>query len=242
MVVRRPAGQPGAAAGRRAAAGGAGRGPRRRPAGRGGGPAAGARQVHPGLCGSPWCARRPSSAPASTPSPPGTSRRRGCSRSGAARPAWQFCHVEDLARAVVAVVEQGLGPVVTVAAEGTLTQERVEQVTGMRRVHLSEGLALGTAQRLHRVGVLPAPAVRPGLRAHPWAVPAATLRAAGWAAGVRQRDLPGGAAGRGPRARTRWRRGGSTARTRPSGAASAAVALVGTAAIMRRRRRKGGGA
>ena len=160
---------------------------------------------------------------------------------GSCTPAWQFCHVEDLARAVVAVVEQGLGPVATVAAEGTMTQERVEQVSGMRRVHLSEGLALGTAQRLHRVGVLPAPASELAYALHPWAVPAAALRAAGWAAAYDNETCLGvlldGVRGHHAVGARRVDR-----KDAALGAASAAVALVGTAAIMRRRRRKGGGA
>jgi len=40
-------------------------------------------------------------------------------------PAWQFCHVDDLATGLVTAVELGLGPVVTVASEGWLTQVEV---------------------------------------------------------------------------------------------------------------------
>ena len=157
------------------------------------------------------------------------------------RPAWQFCHVEDLARALAVVVEQGLGPVVTVASEGTLTQEEVERVSGMRRVELSDAVALGTAERLHRVGVLPTPATDLAFAIYPWAVSSATLVAAGWRP---QHDNESCLAElvhsiRGHHAVAARRIDRKDAAL---GAASAAVALVGTAAIMRRRRRKGGGA
>jgi len=59
-----------------------------------------------------------------------------------ANPAWQFCHVDDLASGVRVVCEQDLGPVVTVGAPGWLSQEQVESLTGMRRVQLSEATAL----------------------------------------------------------------------------------------------------
>jgi nucleoside-diphosphate-sugar epimerase len=155
-------------------------------------------------------------------------------------PAWQFCHVDDLATALVATVELDLGPVVTVGSTGWLTQPEVEAVTGMLRVELSESMALGIGQRLHRVGILPFPASDLAFAVYPWAISSATLAEAGWhpaydnmtclvalvdsitghhAVGARRLDRKDAALG----------------------AASAAVALVGTAAIMRRRRRKGAG-
>ena len=156
-------------------------------------------------------------------------------------PAWQFCHVEDLATALVTTVEHGLGPVVTVASEGWMTQSEVEVVSGMRRVELSESAALGTAQRLHRVGILPSPATDLAYAVYPWVVSSATLVAAGWqpaydnvtCLGVLIDSIRGHHA---VAARRVDRKDAAL------GAASAAVALVGTAAIMRRHRRKGGGA
>ena len=101
----------------------------------------------------------------------------------------------------------------TVGSEGWLAQEDVERLSGMRRVELPASLAFGTAERLHRVGVLPAPASDLAFVVHPWAV--SSSRAAGGRLGadVRQRDLPGRAARGGPRAPCRGRRGGWTART-----------------------------
>ncbi len=153
-------------------------------------------------------------------------------------PAWQFCHVEDLAQAVRVLVELDLGPVVTVGSAGALTQEQVERLSGMRRVQLSESTALGTAQRLHRFGVLPAPASELALALYPWVVDSARLRAAGWAAaydnetclGVLLDSIKGRRAVAGRRVERK---------DAALGAASAAVALVGTAAVLRRARRGG---
>lgn len=156
-------------------------------------------------------------------------------------PAWQFCHVDDLASAVVRVVHHGLGPVVTVGSEGWLSQAAVEQLSGMRRVELSESAAQGAAQRLHRIGVLPAPASDLAFVTHPWVVDSATLRADGWRPAYDNETCLGvlldGIKGHHAVAARRLDR-----KEAALGAASAAVALVGTAAIMRRRRRKGGGA
>ena len=155
-------------------------------------------------------------------------------------PAWQFCHVDDLGSAVAVVVAHQLGPAVTVGCEGHLTQQEVERLTGMRRVELSLAVAQGTADRLHRVGVLPTPASDLAFVVYPWAVSSGTLRAHGWepaydnatCLGVLLETIRGSYA---VAARRLDRKDAAL------GAASAAVAMVGTAAIMRRRRRKGGG-
>lgn len=156
-------------------------------------------------------------------------------------PAWQFCHVDDLGSAVAVVVAHQLGPAVTVGCEGYLTQQEVERLTGMRRVELSLAVAQGTADRLHRVGVLPTPASDLAFVVYPWAVSSGTLRAHGWepaydnatCLGVLLETIRGSYA---VAARRLDRKDAAL------GAASAAVAMVGTAAIVRRRRRKGGGA
>jgi len=155
-------------------------------------------------------------------------------------PAWQFCHVEDLANALVTTVELGLGPVVTVGSQGWMTQAEVESASGMLRVELSESMALGIGQRLHRVGILPFPASDLAYAVYPWAISSATLGEAGWqpaydnvtCLGVLIESIRGH---HGMAARRLDRKDAAL------GAASAAVALVGTAAIMRRRRRKGVG-
>jgi nucleoside-diphosphate-sugar epimerase len=155
-------------------------------------------------------------------------------------PAWQFCHVEDLATGLVATVELGLGPVVTVASEGWMTQREVETVSGMRRVVLSKSVAFGIGQRLHRVGILPFPATDLCYAVYPWAVSSATLGAAGWQPAYDNVTCLGvlldGIRGHHAVAARRLDRKEAT-----FGAASAAVALVGTAAILRQHR-KGVGA
>ena len=155
-----------------------------------------------------------------------------------AEPAWQFCHVDDLGSAVALVIAQGVEGAVSVGAEGHLTQRDLERLTGMRAVELSLGAAMGTADRLHRVGVLPAPASDLAFVAFPWAVSARTLVGRGWVP-VHDNETCLGVlleAIRGSHAVAARRLDRKDAAL---GAASAAVALVGTAAIMRRRRRKG---
>ena len=110
----------------------------------------------------------------------------------------------------------------------------------MRRIELPAALAFGTAERLHRVGVLPAPASDLEYVVHPWAVSSARLRAAGWRAaydnetclGVLLEQVRGHHA---VAARRVDRKDAAL------GAAGAAVALVGTAALVRRRRKRGSG-
>ncbi|MBK7722764.1 MAG: NAD-dependent epimerase/dehydratase family protein [Austwickia sp.] len=151
-------------------------------------------------------------------------------------PLWQFIHVDDLATAVATAIEGDLGPVVNVAAPGWLTQEEIETITGMRRIEVSRSIAVGTAQRLHQLGLLRSPAADLDFVAHPWVVDAEPLRAAGWAPAHDNEDclrilLEGVHA---------FSIGLPTVRKDAAlGAASAAVAMVATAAIMRRRRRKG---
>jgi nucleoside-diphosphate-sugar epimerase len=152
--------------------------------------------------------------------------------------AWQFCHVDDLGSAVAVVVARGIEGAVAVGSPGHLTQADLERLTGMRSVELSMGAAMGTADRLHRVGVLPAPASDLAFVAFPWAVSSHTLLGHGWVP-VHDNETCLGVlldAIRGSHAVAARRLDRKDAAL---GAASAAVALVGTAAIMRRRRRKG---
>jgi nucleoside-diphosphate-sugar epimerase len=152
-------------------------------------------------------------------------------------PAWQFCHVEDLATALVTTVERSLGPVVTVGSHGWMSQAEVETVSGMHEVELSETMALGIGHRLHRVGLLPFPPSDLAYVMYPWAVSSSTLTAAGWQPTYDNATcllaLIDSIRGHHAMAARRLDR-----KDAALGAASAAVALVGTAAIMRRRRRK----
>lgn len=156
-------------------------------------------------------------------------------REGPSR--WQFCHLEDLADAVVTTVIAELDGALTVGCEGSLAQADIERLSGMRRVELPSALAFGTAQRLHRVGVLPAPASDLAFVVHPWVVSAARLVAAGWSPRYDNETCLGGLVEqvRGHHAVASRRLDRKDAAL---GAAGAAVALVGTAAMVRRRRRK----
>lgn len=157
---------------------------------------------------------------------------------------WQFCHVDDLAAAVVTTVTARLEGALTVASEGVLTEQSVERISGMRRMDLPAGVAFGTAERLHRLGVLPMPASDLAYVVYPWVVPVTRLRAAGWTPvhdnetclGVLLAEVAGRRAVAGRRV---------DRRDAALGAAGAAVALVGTAAVwrqarVRQTRRRGG--
>jgi len=156
---------------------------------------------------------------------------------------WQFCHLQDLAGAVVQVLASGLPGAVTVGSSGAMSQAAVEAVSGMRRIELPAGLAVATAERLHRVGVLPMPPGDLSYVVYPWVVSSAALRAVGWSPlhdnetclGVLLEEV----AGKRALAARRVER-----RDAALGAAGAAVAVMGTAAVWRqaqtRHRRRSG--
>jgi nucleoside-diphosphate-sugar epimerase len=152
------------------------------------------------------------------------------------RPRWQFCHVDDLVSALeLAALGQVTG-VVSVGCDGWLEQEDVELVSGMRRIELPAALAFGTAERLHRLGVIPAPAGDLQYVVHPWVVSSRRLREAGWlpaydnptVLGLLLEQVSGNHA-------LAARRVGKRDATIGAGAA---VAVVGTAALVRIARRK----
>ncbi len=156
------------------------------------------------------------------------------------RSTWQFCHVEDLAEAVAVAVAADLRGDLTVGAPGALDQDRIEHLSGMRHVELAQAMAFSTAERLHRVGVLPAPAGDLAYVVRPWTVSAQRLLEAGWAPAYDNETCLGVLLEqvRGHHAVASRRLDRKDA---AFGAAGAAVALVGTAAIVRRRRRRDGG-
>lgn len=164
-------------------------------------------------------------------------------RIRAAATRWQFCHVADLAAAVelAALAPAGAldGPA-NVSCAGWLDHDELERVSDRRSLELPERVAVGTAERLHRLGLTPAPPSELAYLVHPWVVDSARLRAAGWtpaytnAQAVADHLRDRGERGRGVRLDAR----GATAAT---AAAGAAVALVGTAALVRRARRRRSG-
>jgi nucleoside-diphosphate-sugar epimerase len=155
------------------------------------------------------------------------------------RPCWQFCAVEDLAAALEYAALGLVEGEVTVGCDGWLEQEEVEQITGIRRMELPATLALGTAARLHRLGLTPAPAADLAYTMYPWVVSGSRLHEAGWrptrtneevlAELLTQVEGNHAVAGR--------RLSGKDAAT-SLGAAGATVALVGTAALVRRARKR----
>ncbi len=154
------------------------------------------------------------------------------------RPRWQFCHVDDLVSALEYAALGLVEGVVTVGCDGWLEQERVEEISGIRRLELPGALAFGTAERLHRLGLTPAPASELQFVTHPWVVPSTRLRAAGWQPRYTNEEVLALLIEqtRGRHAVVSRRLGRKDAAT--LGAAGATVALVGTAALVRRARRK----
>jgi nucleoside-diphosphate-sugar epimerase len=155
-------------------------------------------------------------------------------------PRWQFCHVEDLVSALEMAALGQVSGVVSVGSDGWLEMEQVEELSGLRRFELPAGLTFGTAQRLHRLGITPAPATDLHYVVYPWVVDCASLRAAGWkpvwtneAAFQQLLEL-----GEGRHAVVGRRLSGKEATITAATAASATVAVIGTAAIVRRARRK----
>jgi len=153
-------------------------------------------------------------------------------------PGWQFCHIEDLAAALELVVVEDLDGPLAVGCDGWLGSDEVQEITGKRRFELPAAVTFGMAQRLHRLGMTPAPATDLHYVAYPWVVDCARLRAAGWKPAYDNasalRVLLEETAGR--RAVVGRRVGGREATM--ATAAGATVAAIGAAAAIRRARRR----
>jgi nucleoside-diphosphate-sugar epimerase len=154
-------------------------------------------------------------------------------------PRWQFCHVDDLCSALELAVSGGIDGSFAVGCDGWLGPDDVERISGLKSIELPPRLTLGTVQRLHRVGVTPAPAMDLRYVLYPWVVDCAALRAAGWRPAFDNeavlRVLLGQRQGRHAVAGRRIARKEVTITA--AGAAGATVAVIGTAAIVRRARR-----
>lgn len=152
-------------------------------------------------------------------------------------PRWQFCHVDDLVSALELAALGEVEGALAVGCDGWLENDAVEEITGKRAVDLPAGVTFSTAQRLHRIGVTPAPATDLHYVVYPWVVDAARLRKAGWrpaydnaAAMVAMIEE---SAGRHAALGRRLARKEATIT-----AAGATVAVIGTAAIVHRARRR----
>lgn len=152
------------------------------------------------------------------------------------RPRWQFCHVDDLASALESAALEQVTGVVTVGCDGWMDQQEVEMLSGLRHIELPPTLAFGTAERLHRLGIVPAPASDLQYVVHPWVVSSERLLAAGWRPTYDNTTVFGllleQVAGRHAIAARRVGKRDATI------SAGAAVAVVGTAALVRIARKK----
>jgi nucleoside-diphosphate-sugar epimerase len=161
---------------------------------------------------------------------------RGC------EPRWQFCHIADLASALELAARGLVSGDLAVACDGWLSRAEVEEISGLKSIELPAKLTFGTAQRLHRLGVTPAPAAELHYEVYPWVVDCAMLRAAGWApehdnASV-LRALLAAREGHHAVAGRRIARK-EAAITAAAGAAAGTAAAIGAAAIVRHARKKG---
>jgi len=161
---------------------------------------------------------------------------RGCA------PRWQFCHVDDLVSALELAAVGDVTGDFAVGCDGSLAQDEVEELSGLKSIELPARLTFGTAQRLHRLGVTPAQAAELRYMVYPWVVDCAALRAAGWRPSYDNASaltvLLAARAGRHAVAGRRIAR--KDAALTAAGAAGTAAAVLGTAAIVRRARRRGG--
>jgi nucleoside-diphosphate-sugar epimerase len=160
---------------------------------------------------------------------------RGC------EPRWQFCHVADLASALELAATGVVSGDFAVGCDGWLSRAEVEEISGLKSIELPARLTFGTAQRLHRLGVTPAPAAEVHYEVYPWVVDCAALRAAGWApeydnASVLRALLAEGAGHHAVAGRRIARK--EAAITAAAGAAAGTAAAIGAAAIVRHARKK----
>jgi nucleoside-diphosphate-sugar epimerase len=152
-------------------------------------------------------------------------------------PRWQFCHVDDLVSALEFTVSHGLSGEFAAGCADWLEQEQLEEISGLKSIELPAALTFGTAQRLHRMGVTPAPAMDLRYVVYPWVVNCATLHDAGWRPSYQNEDVLREVltqrAGRHAVAGRRLDRKDAAIT-----AAGATVAAIGTAAIVARARRR----
>jgi len=151
-------------------------------------------------------------------------------------PRWQFCHCDDLLTALELAVAGEVAGSFAVGCDGWLEQEEVERISGLRRIELPAALTFGTAQRLHRVGITPAPVTDLQYLVYPWVVDCKTLREAGWRPAYDNATVLAGLM----EARAGHRAAGRRLPSKEATitAAGATVAVIGTAAIVRAARRR----
>ena len=151
-------------------------------------------------------------------------------------PRWQFCHVDDLVSALELTVRGGVTGDFAVGCDGWLEQDEVERISGLKSIELPARLTFGTAQRLHRVGITPAPVTDLQYLVYPWVVDCQTLREAGWRPAYDNATALHALM----EARASHRAAGRRLPSKEATitAAGATVAVIGTAAIVRAARRR----
>jgi nucleoside-diphosphate-sugar epimerase len=143
-------------------------------------------------------------------------------------PLWQLCHVEDLVSALELAAMGGASGGFAVGCEGSLPQRLVEQLSRKGRLELPASVAVSTAQRMHRLGVMTSSPRELDHVLGQLVVAADGLRAAGWAPSwTNEQALQAHLAAQ-----------GTESRTVAYSAAGATVALLGTAALVRQARRR----
>ncbi|HXP19716.1 MAG TPA: NAD-dependent epimerase/dehydratase family protein [Streptosporangiaceae bacterium] len=151
-------------------------------------------------------------------------------------PRWQFCHVNDLVSAIELAAAGQVTGAFAVGCDGWLEQDQVEELSGLRRIELPAGVTFGTAQRLHRAGITPAPVQDLHYVVYPWVVDCLALREAGWRPSITNtaalQVLLDQRAGHHAVAGRRLAKKDATIT-----AAGATVAVIGTAAIVRQVRK-----
>jgi nucleoside-diphosphate-sugar epimerase len=161
---------------------------------------------------------------------------RGC------EPRWQFCHLADLASALELAATGAISHDFAVGCDGWLSRGEVEEISGLKSIELPARLTFGAAQRLHRLGVTPAPAAELHYEVYPWVVDCAALRAVGWTPAYDNASTLRAllAAREGHHAvvgRRIARKEAAIAAT--AGAAAGTAAALGAAALIRQARKKG---
>lgn len=96
------------------------------------------------------------------------------------RPAMQFIHEDDVARALQFAVFADLDGAYNLAPEGWLEYDEIIAVVNRKRVDLPEPLAFSVAERLWSLGMGEAPAGMLHYVMHPWLLATGKLTAAGF--------------------------------------------------------------
>jgi nucleoside-diphosphate-sugar epimerase len=159
---------------------------------------------------------------------------RGCA------PRWQFCHIDDLVSALELAAAATVTGDFAVGSDGSLSHAEVESQSGLKSIELPARLTFSAAQRLHRLGVTPAPAVELSYVVYPWVVDCAALRTAGWRPSFSNTEALAVllAERAGHHAVVGRRLARKDAAIAAASTAGTAAAVIGTAAIVRRARKK----